>query len=240
MASYNGARYIEPQIHSILTQLAPGDELIVVDDCSTDDTVARLRSLGDARIRIVQHTTNQGVVATFEEALRLARGDILFLSDQDDLWAQTKVRIFLEAFARHPEVKLMTSRVALIQGDGTPFSDARWDRGGRFRAGFWRNLLSNHYQGSAMGMRASLRNDILPFPRSPFVLHDIWIGTRNAIARGGTHYIDEPLLLYRRHPTNFSNPLTPRQRVRGRLSLLWEHVMFPWRRRGSPASKGVA
>ena len=86
MATYNGASFVSAQIESILAQLVDDDELVIVDDASTDDTVAVVESIGDPRIRIIRQNVNQGYVRTFERALREATGDVLLLSDQDDLW----------------------------------------------------------------------------------------------------------------------------------------------------------
>ena len=79
MAAYNGGAFVEAQLHSILAQLKPQDEVVIVDDGSTDDTLQRIAQIGDARIRLLRHEKNAGVVATFEDALRSATGDVLFL-----------------------------------------------------------------------------------------------------------------------------------------------------------------
>jgi glycosyltransferase involved in cell wall biosynthesis len=114
MAAYNGEPYVEAQLRSILPQLKPTDEVIIVDDVSTDGTAARIVEIGDPRIRVLQHQRNRGVVATFEDALRAATGDILFLCDDDDLWAPTKARRFVELFKQRPDVEIVTSRVQMI------------------------------------------------------------------------------------------------------------------------------
>jgi GT2 family glycosyltransferase len=224
MAAYNGGRYVDLQLGSILPQLGPGDEVVIVDDCSKDDTRERIRAFGDGRIRLIEHAVNQGVVRTFEDALRSATGDILFLSDDDDLWAPDKVRRFMEAFARDEAVQLVVSAVALIDPEGKPFRDARWDRDGRFRRGFVRNVLKNQYQGSAMALRSSLLRSVLPFERGRSYLHDTWIGTVNDRTGGGLVWLAEPLLLYRRHPGNFSRRLSRWAQIRLRLELLWDHA----------------
>src|SRR5688572_23511076 len=91
MAVYNGAAFLKTQVESILQQLHAEDELIVVDDASQDDSMRILQELHDPRLRVHRNERNQGVLATFERALRLARGDIVFLSDQDDVWLAAKV-----------------------------------------------------------------------------------------------------------------------------------------------------
>jgi glycosyltransferase involved in cell wall biosynthesis len=230
MAAYNGSRYIDEQLRSILPQLEADDELVIVDDASTDDTCARIRAIGDSRIRLIEHTVNQGVVCTVEDALRNASGDLLFLADDDDVWAPEKVERFVAAFAANEHVQLVTSAVSLIDSDGHPFRDARWDRNGRFVRGVFANILRNHYQGAAMALRASLLARVLPFPRGRSYLHDVWIGTVNDRrsggnrSRGGVVYLPEPLLRYRRHPGNLSRRLSRSTQIKQRLQLLWDHL----------------
>jgi glycosyltransferase involved in cell wall biosynthesis len=233
VAAFNGGKYIETQLRSILSQLGAKDEVVIVDDCSLDDTVAKIQGMQDERIHLVQHLTNQGVVASVEEALCRATGDILFLSDDDDIWAENKVKRYLEVFEARPDVQIVTSRVRLIDIDGNPYTDDRLIRNGEFWAGFWRNVYKNHYQGSAMAIRSSLLERVLPFPVRPAFLHDAWIGTRNAITGGKAVFIKEELLFYRRHPDNFSRRLSAWNRLRARVELLCAHASYPFRSRNS-------
>ena len=73
MAAYNGARHIKEQIASILTEIGKHDELIVVDDSSTDETVSIINGIDDSRIRLIKAEQNNGYVKTFERALGEAR-----------------------------------------------------------------------------------------------------------------------------------------------------------------------
>lgn len=86
MAAYNGEKFIAEQIASILDQLGEDDEIVVIDDRSTDGTLEALRALDDPRLRVIEQETNRGYVQTFERALGEARGAYLLLSDQDDIW----------------------------------------------------------------------------------------------------------------------------------------------------------
>lgn len=224
MAAYNGARFIEAQLGSILSQLAPGDEIVIVDDASRDDTVARIIEMRDSRIRLYAHERNEGVVATFEDALRCATGEVLFLADDDDLWAPAKVERVLREFERHPEAMVVSSRVALIDERGDPLPDCRLNRYGVFQPGFWSNIIMNHYQGSAMAIRASFLGQVLPFPRGKLFLHDVWIGTRNEAHGGKTVFINEPLVFYRRHPQNASQRHDLLRLLKVRVNLLIAHL----------------
>ena len=81
MASYNGAIFIKQQAVSILNQLGLEDELIISDDGSKDNTLEILASLNDSRIKIYHHSAPHGVVSNFENAIKHASGDYIFLSD---------------------------------------------------------------------------------------------------------------------------------------------------------------
>jgi GT2 family glycosyltransferase len=224
MAAFNGSRFIDAQLSSILTQLHALDEVVIVDDCSHDDTAERIAAFNDPRVQLLKHTQNAGVVTTFEDALRSATGDILFLCDDDDIWAPTKVKSFLSVFESRPDVGLATSRVRLIDEDGRPLPNSRINRNGRHHSGFWQNVFKNHYQGSAMAIRASLLGRVLPFPKYKSLQHDAWIGTRNDIAGSKAAFIDEDLLFYRRHSQNASRAKTRLNQLRTRIELLIAHI----------------
>ena len=234
MAAYNGGPFVEAQLESILSQLKPNDEVVVVDDGSKDDTVQRIEQLGDRRMRLLRHQRNAGVVATFEDALRSATGEILFLSDDDDLWAPSKVSRFMEVFANRSDVEIVSSRVRMMDENGRPLPDSRINREGRFARGFWRNLYMNHYQGSAMAIRTSMLGRVLPFPVGRSFLHDAWIGTRNELLGGKTFFIDEDLLFYRRHSNNASQTKSPLRKLETRVDLLLAHLMHAMARGTGP------
>lgn len=211
IAAYQGERFIFAQLQSILAQLSLDDEIIVVDDHSCDATCQRVQALADSRIRLVQHQYNRGVAASFEEAISLASGQIIFLSDQDDLWMTGKVRRVLEVFATHPETTLITTDAILIDEDGVPLGSSYYAKRGKFRSGLLANLLRCKYLGCTMAFRSELISRILPFPGGTGILHDIWIGVVNSISSGKTRYVAEPLVYYRRHPDAVTQ---------GRLSLI--------------------
>jgi glycosyltransferase involved in cell wall biosynthesis len=235
MAAYNGGAFVEAQLQSILFQLKLEDEVVIVDDGSMDDTLQRVMGIGDERIRLLKHERNMGVVATFEDALRSATGNILFLCDDDDLWAPTKTRRFQDAFESRPDVGVVLSRVRMIDEKGHPMPDSRINREGRFSPGFWRNLYINHYQGSAMAIRASLLGRVLPFPTRKSFLHDAWIGTRNDLLGGRVAYLDEDLLFYRRHGNNASRTKSLLQQIHTRVELLLAHVLYAFRSSTRPS-----
>ena len=92
LATFNGERFIAEQLESILiSQIV--DEVLIIDDSSSDATLSIVARYTDARIRVIRHCENKGVISTFNELLQEASGDIIFLSDQDDIWINDKVKI---------------------------------------------------------------------------------------------------------------------------------------------------
>ena len=96
MACYNGEKYIEEQILSILPQLNESDELIIIDDHSSDNTGKIVQELKDNRIKYVFNEKNLGVNRSFEKAIKKAKNDYIFMADQDDLWTEGRVERMLK------------------------------------------------------------------------------------------------------------------------------------------------
>ena len=120
IATYNGAAYIRQQIASILPQLSEGDEIVVSDDGSTDATLAEVRALGSPLVRIVEGPRKGSPVLNFENALSHAKGDYLFLCDQDDVWEPHKVSVMMAAWCASTKGAGTTSSCA------TATSAAAW------------------------------------------------------------------------------------------------------------------
>ncbi len=228
MAAYNGGQFISEQILSILSQLRQADELIIVDDGSTDDTAEIIKSFLDKRIRLFRNTSNLGVSQTFERALLQARGEIIFLSDQDDIWEPGKVKMVLEAFCTHPGISLVVSDASLVDREGAPLANSYYEHRGRFSDGLFANLIRCKYLGCTMAFRVATLRRALPFPGLKLVLHDIWIGTVNRLLGGKTLYLAEPLVRYRRHDAAATGirKLSFMRQVQGRAHLVGAAARF--------------
>ncbi len=222
MATYNGEMYIKEQIDSILAQLSASDELVIVDDASTDGTRACIEAYRDPRILLLTHCVNKGVNKSFENALRQASGDIIFLSDQDDTWHQDKIATFLAEFRRSPEIDVVTCDACGIDHNGNQIFES-WQRmRGGFSASFWDNLWRSRYLGCTMAFRSRILPKILPLPATSLVVHDLWIGLRNVLSGGGIRYVHQPLVAYRRHNHNVTQRLSLTMRVLRRGLTLME------------------
>jgi glycosyltransferase involved in cell wall biosynthesis len=86
LATYQGERFIDEQLDSIVSQLSPNDEIILSDDASSDGTLHAVRERGDPRIRILANRERVGYVRNFQRAISQVRGEYVFFSDQDDVW----------------------------------------------------------------------------------------------------------------------------------------------------------
>jgi glycosyltransferase involved in cell wall biosynthesis len=201
MATYNGEGFLSEQLDSIVSQLGSTDEVIIVDDASRDATCAIVEGFRDPRIRLIRNETNRGVLASFETALRNTTGEIIFLSDQDDVWHPDKVDHFLHLFKTRPKVTLVMSDARIIDGDGRVISQSRLN-GKDFNPRVLSNLVRNGYLGCAIAFRRDTLHYCLPFPRS-IPMHDMWIGILNQMY-GEMAFLREPLLSHRRHGDNAS------------------------------------
>lgn len=213
MASFNGAKYIKQQIDSILCQIGDFDELIISDDGSTDGTLDILKSYDDSRIKILFHNKTYHkysfgfTSSNFENAINYASGDIIFLSDQDDIWLPNKLKKMVDALK---ENLLVLSDCSIIDNDMNVIVESKF-KYENIRKGFLNNIYKNGYLGCCVAFRSELKKSVLPFRKN--VPHDMWIALI-AESVGDVCFLDEVLLLYRRHDSNVSftnNKLLSRQ-----------------------------
>lgn len=203
MAAYNGAAFIEEQLRSILSELLTVDEVVVVDDKSTDNTLDIVESIGDSRIRVLRNTQNLGYVRTFERALREAEGDVLFLSDQDDIWLPGRVDAMLAAMGPH---LMVVSNCEHIGDGGGRFHDIRLKA--RDSTHHARNILGilvgyRLHWGCAMAMRRELLPVVVPFPTFVRESHDQYLAMAANVA-GSIEYMEQDTILHRLHGSNLT------------------------------------
>jgi glycosyltransferase involved in cell wall biosynthesis len=228
MTTCNGERYVLDQIESILSQIGEQDELIISDDGSVDRTLELISQLGDKRIILLSNTDLPGVVRNVENSLRHARGEYVFLADQDDVWLPGKVARMMSALA-HYDVAVADCRVTDAFLEVTNPSLFKVMQSG---PGFFKNLYKNSYIGCCMAMRREVLSRALPFPvNTP--MHDWWIGLI-AEAVYKTKFIAEPLMMYRRHDSNASltscrSPFSLNQKFAWRFMLVKSLLFRLWR-----------
>ena len=196
VATFNGEKYIKDQIDSILSQLDENAEIIVSDDSSTDKTIDILHSFNDARIKVFFNSENKGPIFNFENALKRTSGDIIFLSDQDDIWLPEKIsttKKYLE------EYDLVVSDCKVVDEDLRVLYDSMYARHNSGK-GVYKNLVSNTYLGCCMAFNKKLLELALPFPKK-IPMHDIWLGFIAGIFFSPV-FIPDKLVIYRRHEKN--------------------------------------
>ena len=232
MATFNGARFVERQVATILEQLEPGDELVVSDDGSTDETVALVRAFADPRIRILDGNAFHSPLRNFEHAVRHAAGETIVLADQDDVWLPNKLPLVRELFAgesARPYLVVLDARI--VDEDERvvyPSVQAKLHAG----PGFVKNIWANRYLGCCMAFSRDLLDVALPFPAA-VDMHDIWLG-QLCERIGTTAFVPVTTMLYRRHDDNatgFERRFQPVQQVRRRAALVWELARRGRRRR---------
>ncbi|MFT6754528.1 MAG: glycosyltransferase involved in cell wall biosynthesis, partial [Candidatus Azotimanducaceae bacterium] len=110
LTTYNGAAYLQAQLNSYLVQERLPDELVVCDDVSTDETVTILEAFKKTapfQVRVIINELNLGFTKNFEKALLNCSGDLVFLSDQDDVWYPEKILVVVKAFLLNPDKYLL-------------------------------------------------------------------------------------------------------------------------------------
>jgi glycosyltransferase involved in cell wall biosynthesis len=220
MAAYNGAAFIEDQISSILGQLGETDELIIIDDCSKDDTVDRVKSIQDPRIRLSVNDSNAGYVRTFDRALRQATGRYVLLSDQDDLWADGRVDLMTSAL---DSTEVVAGNLEILGQPGkrtpSPLVAAQSSQHARNIAMLFADRRG--YWGCAMGIRHDFLTTATPFPSQLVESHDLWLALIGNVAGSITH-LDETVTYRRVHGDNAtpSSRRGPVAAIRGRVILL--------------------
>ena len=217
IATYNGERFIREQIDSILRQLSSDDEIIVSDDGSTDDTISIINSIDDKRIRIIEGPRKHSPTLNFERAMKEAKGDYIFLADQDDVWKPNKVEVCMKWLQEYDCVvsgaevtdrnlnQLYSSLYTIMQV-----------RQGRIYNTVWKN----GYTGCCMAFRRKVLNASLPFPKD-IPMHDIWIGNVAAY-KYNVKFISEKLVLFRRHEDTISC------NGKGSKYSIWQKIKFRW------------
>lgn len=218
LACFNGEFYILDQVRSILSSSLV-DELVISDDGSTDSTLSLLAGIADPRIRVLEGP-REGLIRNFEFLLTQARGDFIFLSDQDDVWYEGKVNTMLQSLQ---SCSLVVSDCHVVDADRNIIFNSFFSKRNS-RPGLFNNLLRNSFLGCCMAFDRNVLSLALPFPHG-VPMHDWWIGLV-ASAVGKVEFIDQPLMAYRRHGKNASatterSTYSLLQQSRWRLCLLF-------------------
>lgn len=214
MATFNGALYVEEQVASILRGARVPDEIVIADDASTDETLTLARrafrdnSTSGTTLRVLEGAQALGVAANFERAILSCEGDLIALSDQDDIWHEDRLAAAIPSFEKNAGLALQHSDARLVDSAGEPLGVSLLEAltvspgerralrdGNAFPAYIRRNLAT----GATVLMRRDLARLATPFPAG--WVHDEWLAIV-AAAAGSIELIESQLIDYRQHSDN--------------------------------------
>ena len=220
LATYNGEKYLMEQLKSIIKQMSEIDELIISDDSSTDDTINIIKGINDKRLILLENQKFKDPIFNFENAISSAKGDVIVLSDQDDIWMDNKLDVVRESFMKSRN-KIYAIVMDCIAVDGNlnvlHKSIFKLMNSGN---GIFKNYYKNTYLGCCMAFSKELCQYILPFPKK-ISMHDTWIGLICEMY-GEVSFVNLPTLLFRRHGNNATQQKYPiSQTIKWRLYMFY-------------------
>ena len=209
MCTFNGTDYLQEQLISIAKQTRLPDEVVVCDDASTDSTLQILNEFkkdNSFSVEIHSNGVRLGATKNFEKAIRLCKGKIIVLCDQDDIWLPHKLEKIEELFEENHNIGYIFSNAMVVDEKLNPFNCTLWDyvsftenQRRKFKQGNQIEILIQHniVTGATMAFRKELRDWILPFPEE--WVHDEWIALLLSAAEKKGLLIEESLIKYRIH-----------------------------------------
>lgn len=214
LCTFNGEKYIKKQLESYLNQTYPPNELIICDDGSTDLTVSILEDFQEKApfpVRIYINNPNLGVRENFAKVISLCSGDIIFLSDQDDVWLPRKIEVYSNFFLQNPDCILLFSNAYLIDENGNRNENLLWDHleFDEKNILLWLDNINalkslmmgrTYVTGATIAFKSTLKERALPFPNLQQLgwWHDGWLALI-AAAQNGLYFISDVLIEYRLH-----------------------------------------
>ncbi len=212
IATYNGERFIREQLDSVLLQSYPNLEIIIVDDCSSDNTRTILDDYAEKypQIKLFKNESNLGYQKNFEKGFLLATGDYVAPCDQDDIWLPTKIEVLLK---NSNDYAIVYCDSAFIDKNGLSLGRKMSDIKGL--TDFDDPImfaLGGSVAGHAMLIKRQLILDTLPFP-DELMPHDYWLGFV-ATFNSKIKFINEVLVLYRRHDKNIFGAIDKKNKQR--------------------------
>ena len=198
MAAFNGEKYIREQLESFGTQIVPPNEVVISDDDSSDKTVdiiEAFKARAKFEVHLLRNEGRIGYIANFGNAISKCTGDIIFISDQDDVWFPEKIQKVCKILEEHREVHCIVNDMELTDGSLKPWGVTRFTLARRM------GTAGEMIAGCGTTITRQWRNFALPFPLE--IPYDAWVG-QLAQRLGVLHFSEERLQYYRRHEANTS------------------------------------
>lgn len=204
MATYNGEKYLSEQIDSIVGQTYQNWNLLIRDDNSSDGTLQILEKYEklDRRIKILRDNRgNLGIVKNFEELLKNSESELIMFSDQDDIWLENKLEVYLKTIEKVGLKNILIhSDAILFSEDKTNILKETFISKKAIRKGL-KNVFFNYFvQGATILISKEIKNFILPFTEEVY-LHDRYIHLISELFFERI-FIKESLIYYRQHSNN--------------------------------------
>lgn len=213
MCTFNGVDYLEEQLASIATQSRVPDELVICDEGSVDgslDVLQDFKRSSGLNVRLEVNPVRLGSTKNFEKAISLCSGELIALSDQDDVWMPERLRTLSEALSRDDRVGCVFTDAVLVDDQLQPIGRTLWRSQevrltsrelSAFRRGRGVKVLMrrNVVTGATLAFKSRLRDAVLPIPAQ--WVHDGWIAFIVAAVEG-VMTVEEPLVKYRQHSAN--------------------------------------
>ncbi len=218
LAAYKGEQFIAEQLESILKQLGDNDEIIVSDDYPQGLTKGIVEEFiaKDKRVKYIEGK-GEGVISNFENALNQCSGDVIFLSDQDDVWLPGKVEAVIKEIENGADLVLHDASVT----DGKlSITQPSYFAVHGASDSFAGNLIKNTFVGCCMAFTKEVMLESLPFPKG-VAMHDWWIALAAIKRKRKIALLQKPLILWRRHGNNVTgSKTTAAQKISWRLKML--------------------
>jgi len=208
IATLNGCKFIKEQLESIICQLNEKDEIIISDHGSIDNTIDIINFINCPLIKLVNFNNNikndisksYAITSNFENALKMATGDYIFLCDQDDIWHPNKVNYCINELKKN-NLNLILHDAQVVNSNNEVLIDSYFSIS-KPNNSLFINLFKNSFLGCCMVFDSKVLKISLPFPKK-LIAHDMWIGFIS-MYYFKIGFVNEKFIKYRRHNHNAS------------------------------------
>lgn len=226
MATYNGEKYIIKQLDSIYHQTLQADEVLIRDDCSTDKTVSVIKNFIaekhlEKKWRVEINDCNKGYVKNFLDGAKDAKGEIIFYSDQDDIWDVHKIEHMANGFSLYPDMLACYCLKKLIDVDDNELpmkyefmTNVSTKHLGFRKITFAENIKYNRSSGLCLAVKKELIQEIGEMIFQEKLTHDLPVGAVASLKKG-YYVLNERLVYHRQH---FNNASSPRNTISSRIT----------------------